>query len=368
MDLTDLPTETLLSILHFLARIDLATLLRCQATNKKLRLLVQDCLFGPVSDNDNESVSTEAHEVQPLLFSRFKPLFEYPSPVYCERPLDRTGRIDITEHWDYVPPFKCLPWAKSAGEREAYLPPDVEASWRALSITSGCGPPITRLDIVKSYGLDIFKSYELESSDRVQYMQADLRPASSSSSSTTGSLTMGLLYDLLLCGGPVGSMDAATFGCETVRWELHLGKSLRGIEAVRNDQRYHAAMGEVVDSGPGAARSAILHVHGSAFRRVECGLFGPDAAVAGPTEAYDWEPEMVGPRPRLLPWPGPRQEVATWFGFWGLDGFGCTVSKPAPERPLLDWCVVLNDDMEGNVDGVYRPGQSWAMVGEGSLV
>lgn len=295
MYLTDLPTETLLLILQFLSRIDLATFLRCQTTSKRFRLLVQDCLFGPGKDDNYERVSTGAQQVQPLLLSRFRPLFR---SLYCFTPLERTRRPVLTLGGDYARPFKRLPWAKSADERKAYLPADVEASWRTLSVTFGCGPSITRLDVVKSYSSEEFND---EGRDHVQYLQVDLQSASSSSS--TGSLTMGLLYDLLLCGGPVGSNDAATFGRETGSWELLPGRALRSADVLRAYECFIAADDDLVDAGPDAARSAILYVQG--------GTVNPNGGsrLAGPMDASDWEPEMLGPRPKLLPWQGPVQPI-----------------------------------------------------------
>lgn len=290
MYLTDIPTEILLVILEWLARVDLPAFLRCQATSKKLRLLVRDCIYGPVGD---KAILTADQPVQPLLMRKFGPLFRSRD---CFTALERGTRHFLTLEGDCTRPFKRLPWAKDIDRREAYARPD--ASWRDLGVSFGCRMPITQLDIVKSYSSEELNE---EGRDHVQYMQADL-----AASSSTGALTMGLLYDLLLCGGPVGDGGAVTFGArETGSWELLLGRRLRSADVLFEYECFIAGDEDLVDSGRDAAQAAVLYVQGGTVD-----LFDQDR-LAGVGDASDWEPEMLGPTPKLLPWQGPEQGFHT---------------------------------------------------------
>lgn len=190
-------------------------------------------------------------------------------------------------------PFRRLPWAAShrrgdgdgeggAAPRAAYLRPG--ASWRDLSVTFARGPPITRLEVVKSYSSEDFNGGR----DHVQHLLVDL-------SASGGFLTMGLLYDLLLCGGAVGDDSAATFGGETGAWDLLLGRRLRSYDLLVEYECFIPEDGELVDYGPGAEGSAILYVRGGTVE-----VDDQDRRFEEPEDDdVGWVPQMLGDMPRI---------------------------------------------------------------------
>lgn len=190
---------------------------------------------------------------------------------------------------DATRPFRRLPWAspRSGNDdpalRDVYLRPG--ASWRDLSVTFACGPPITRLEIVKSYSSEDFNE---DGRDHVQHLLVDL------STSSGGFLTMGLLYDLLLCGGAVGDDSAATFGCETGAWDLLLGRRLRSYDLLVEYECFIPDDEELVDSGPGAEGSAILYVRGGTVE-----VDDQDRRFEEPEDDDEWVPRMLGDMPRI---------------------------------------------------------------------
>lgn len=225
-------------------------------------------------------------------------------------------------------PFRRLPWAAggdgdedgdgdggssfSPRRREVYLRPG--ASWRGISVTLARGPPITRLEIVKSYSSEDLNE---EGRDHVEHLLVDLSPSSpptpatSSSSSGgdsndngSGFLTMGLLYDLLLTHGGVGDSSAATFGAETGAWDLLLGRRLRSYALLVEYECFIPDDEELVDLCPEAEGSAILYVRGGTT--VE--LADQDRRFEGDDDEDDdgggagrWVPEMLGARPKIRP-------------------------------------------------------------------
>lgn len=193
-------------------------------------------------------------------------------------------------------PFRRLPWAAPAPRcengnycstvlvRDAYLRPG--ASWRDLSVTFACGPPITRLEIVKSYSSEDLNE---DGRDHVQHLLVDL------SNSGGGFLTMGLLYDLLLCGGAVGDDSAATFGCETGAWDLLLGRRLRSYDLLVEYECFIPDDEELVDFGPEAEGSAILCVRGGTVE-----VDDQDRRFEEPEDDdVEWVPQMLGDMPRI---------------------------------------------------------------------
>lgn len=186
--------------------------------------------------------------------------------------------------------------------REAYLRPG--ASWRGISVTFARGPPITRLEVVKSYSSEDFNE---EGRDHVEHLLVDL-PSSSSSADNGGSgfLTMGLLYDLLLTHGAVGDASAATFGSETGAWDLLLGRRLRSYALLVEYECFIPDDEELVDLCPEAEGSAILYVRGGTT--VEAGgggdqdrRFEGDEGEDDDVDGGPWVPEMLGERPRIRP-------------------------------------------------------------------
>lgn len=293
MLLLELPTETLLVVLEFVAGIDLPAFLRCQATSKKLHLLVHDILSSPrspaarASGLDANKTASSPVQLQPLFVREFGPLFR---SADCFTPSEREDMFFLTLEGDYTRPFKRLSWAKDVISREIFL--RNEASWRNLSVTFGRGPPITQLDIVKSYSSEIFNE---DGRDHIQYLQVDL-----AASTENGCLTMGLLYDLVLCGGWVGDNDMVTFGGETGSWELLLGRKLRSYDVLFEYECFIANDEDLVDRGPDAAQTAILYVQGGTVDGCD------EDRLTGADDANDWEPEMLGQPPKLLPWQGPE--------------------------------------------------------------
>lgn len=211
----------------------------------------------------------------------------------------RRTRWFLSLEGDVARPFRRLPWAAAerggggdedgdgeAGNlREVYLRPG--ASWRDISVTFARASPITRLEIIKSYSSEDLNE---EGRDHVQYLLVDL-------SGGGGFLTMGLLYDLLLCGGEVGDDSAATFGGETGAWDLLLGRRLRSHDLLVEYECFIHNDEELVDSGPEAEGSAILYVRGGS---VDVG--DQDRRFSAfEDDEIGWVPEILGERPRIQP-------------------------------------------------------------------
>lgn len=237
--------------------------------------------------------------MNPLLARDFAALF---SSAVCFTPAERKSmRWFLSLNGDVARPFRRLPWAAASRggdddddgsiaalrrRRDAYLRP--AASWRGLSVTFARGPPVTRLEVVKSYSSETLNE---DGRDHVQHLLVDL------STTAGGFLTMGLLYDLLLCGGGVGDESAATFGGETGAWDLLLGRRLRSYGLLVEYECFIPDDGELVDSGPGAEGSAVLYVRGGSVE-----VDDQDRRFGGPEEDDDdvgWVPEMLGDRPRI---------------------------------------------------------------------
>lgn len=267
-----------------------------QASCRTFRLLAREILSHPqglpwaARSRGHDPPAAAASSVNPALARDFAPLF---SSAACFTPAER-GRSPwfLSLNGDVARPFRRLPWAAprrcgdgdgSAAPRDAYLRPG--ASWRDLSVTFARGPPITRLEVVKSYSSEDLNE---DGRDHVQHLLVDL-------SASGGFLTMGLLYDLLLCGGAVGDDSAATFDGETGAWDLLPGRRLRSYDLLVEYECFIPEDDELVDSGPEAEGSAILYVRGGTVevddqdRRFE----EPDDDDVG------WVPQMLGDMPRI---------------------------------------------------------------------
>lgn len=205
----------------------------------------------------------------------------------------------LTLDGDYNRPFRRLLWSKGTTRRECYL--RAEASWRQLSITCGGGPPITHLDIVKSYSSEDFNE---DGRDHIQYLQADF--GAYTPDHIVHPMTMGDLYNLLLCGGRVGDAGAVTFGDETGSWELLVGSRLRSYDTLFEYECFIPSDDALVDRGPEADQSAILYVRGGTVE-----LDDQDRRFAEPEDegSGGWTPEIFGQTPKLLPWQGPEPNI-----------------------------------------------------------
>ncbi|ROV95594.1 hypothetical protein VSDG_05307 [Cytospora chrysosperma] len=296
--ITDLPPELLFRILVHLSIDHLSTFLNCQATCTTFRLLAQDVLSHPpapapastwpaarsaegVDDSRTGPRPRPSSSPNLLLARNFSPLL---SSSNCFTQSERDSvRWFLTLNGDVARPFRRLPWAHDARARERYLRPG--ASWRGLGVTFGAGPPVTRLDIVKNYSSEDLNE---DGRDHVQHLQVDM-PA------PRGFLTMGLLYDLLLCGGAVGDERAATFGGETGSWELLLGARLRSHDLLLEYECFVKDDEDLVDRGLDAAQSAILLVRGGT-------VDGADQDRRfGELEDDDveWVPQILGDMPKI---------------------------------------------------------------------
>ncbi|KAK7697884.1 hypothetical protein SLS64_013137, partial [Diaporthe eres] len=261
------------------------------------RLLAQEILSRPPRlpprtarlPEGQDDPTAAASSVSPVLARAFAPLL---SSAACFNPAERASmRWFLSLNGDVARPFRRLPWAAAGGGsdevrkalRDACLRPG--ASWRGLSVTFARGPPVTRLEVVKSYSSEDLNE---DGRDHVQHLLVDL-------SASGGFLTMGLLYDLLLCGGGVGDGSAATFGGETGAWDLLLGRRLRSYDLLVEYECFIPDDEELVDSGPGAEGSAILYVRGGTVE-----VDDQDRRFREPEDDDSgWVPEMLGDRPRI---------------------------------------------------------------------
>ncbi|KAI3394120.1 hypothetical protein diail_3203 [Diaporthe ilicicola] len=261
-----------------------------QTACRSFRLLAQEILShpsGPLQasglEGDDASPGPPSSPTgpNPVLAQAFGPLFSSTASFTAgER---RRTRWFLTLNGDVTRPFRRLPWAQSAALRDAYLRPG--ASWRDMSVTFGRGPPVTRLEVVKSYSSEDFNA---DGRDHVQFLRVEIAPS-------PGFLTMGLLYDLLLCGGAVGDESAATFGPETGGWDLLLGRRLRSDDLLVEYECFIPDDDELVDSGPSAVQSAILYVRGGTVE-----VDDQDRRFEEPEDDdIGWEPEVLGDFPKI---------------------------------------------------------------------
>lgn len=227
--------------------------------------------------------------MNPVLLHDFAPLF---TTSACFTPAERRrSPWFLSLDGDVARPFRRLPWAAAAERgdpaprRESYLGPG--ASWRGLSVTLARRAPVTRLEVVKSYSSETFNE---DGRDHVQHLLVDL-----SAPAAGGFLTMGVLYDLLLCGGGVGDGSAATFGGETGAWDLLVGRRLRSFDLLAEYECFIPDDEELVDSGPEAEGSAILYVRGGTVE-----VDDQDRRFEEPEDDdVGWVPQMLGDRPRV---------------------------------------------------------------------
>ncbi|KAI8630990.1 hypothetical protein F5Y19DRAFT_42236 [Xylariaceae sp. FL1651] len=284
-ELHSLPTETLVLILQFLGVIDLQSTLIAQRVSRRFRGIIQDAVLYHYPHylskagiaGTTETVIEIGTKINPLWQYKFKSLF---NSADCFTPSERARYWVLTLDGDATLPFRRLPWAAASDPlcREAFLRP--EASWRGLSCTFGSSPPIRCLDIVKSFDTD--------TGTPVTYSQVEL-PASG--------LTMGLLYDILLC-------EETLYGPETGSWELLVGKSLKSFDVLYR-------WGCFIIDQPGESH-LVCEVEGGAILYVRGGG-GCSKTVLGKQE---WIPKRLeGTRPRFLPWQGPLLDPTQteWF-------------------------------------------------------
>ncbi|KUI72303.1 hypothetical protein VM1G_07760 [Cytospora mali] len=277
--LTNLPAELLLPILAHLSIIDLPTFLTSQATCRLFRLVARDVLCRPPALYwetlmAEEDCMDSGSYPNFLLAHKFQYLFR--SATCFSNEERQRIRWFLTLNGDVTLPFRRLPWARDARMRDKYLRP--AASWQNLSVTFGFSPPITHVEIIKSYSSEDLNE---DGRDHVQYLQVDIPDG--------GFLTMGLLYNLLLCGGAVGDIRAATLGNETGSWELLLGARLRSYDLLVEYECFIADDEDLVDDGPGAARSAILYVVGGTIE----GQDQDRRFTELEEDEVDWVPERI---------------------------------------------------------------------------
>ncbi|KAI0485770.1 hypothetical protein F4859DRAFT_394692 [Xylaria cf. heliscus] len=283
--LQDLPNETLILILSFLSAIDLQSTLLAQRVSRRFRGVIQDAILRSASSTarakpHSESVAAGASEaeINPLLQAKFRGLF---NSADCFTEAERARYWVLTLDGDFTLPFRRLPWAADArlASRDAFLRP--EASWCGLSPTFGTSPPMRHLDVVKSF--------ESDAGSPVAYFQVELPPSG---------LSMGLLYDILLC-------EEALYGLDTGSWQLLVGKSLKSFDVLYR-------WGCFIIDQPGESQlvrekpdAAILFVRGG------------ERCSHTTLNQNDWTPQRLvkESRPKFLPWQGPLidPEETEWF-------------------------------------------------------
>ncbi|KAI1745658.1 hypothetical protein F4680DRAFT_109853 [Xylaria scruposa] len=278
--LQDLPNETLILILSFLAAIDLQSTLLAQRVSRRFRGIIEDAILYNSASNSRVNSCSESStgisgaDVNPLLQAKFRGLF---NSADCFTAAERARYWALTLDGDPMLPFRRLPWVVDS--RDAFLRP--EASWRRLSPTLGASPPIRHLDVVKSFEGDV--------GSPVAYFQVDIPHPG---------LSMGLLYDILLC-------EEALYGPDTGSWQLLVGKSLKSFDVLYRWGCF------IIDS-PGESHlvgekpdAAILFVRGGEWcshKRID---------------QNEWTPQRLtkNSRPKFLSWQGPLidPEETEWF-------------------------------------------------------
>ncbi|KAI8955801.1 hypothetical protein F4801DRAFT_176152 [Xylaria longipes] len=281
--LQELPNETLILILSLLGAIDLQSTLLAQRVSRRFRGVIQDAVLSSASNaraniHSESAAGTSGAEINALLQAKFKGLF---NSADCFTAAERARYWVLTLDGDPTLPFRRLPWAMDSplASRDAFLRP--EASWRGLSPTFGTSPTTRYLDVVKTF--------ESDAGIPVAYFQVEL-PASG--------LSMGLLYDILLC-------EEALYGPDTGSWQLLVGRSLKSFDVLYR-------WGCFIIDEPGESQlvrekpdAAILFVRGGEW----C-----SHTTLDPNE---WTPQRLTKhsRPKFLPWQGPLidPEETEWF-------------------------------------------------------
>ncbi|KAF2968462.1 hypothetical protein GQX73_g5094 [Xylaria multiplex] len=179
--LQDLPNEALILILRFLGALDLQSTIRVQRVSRRFRDVIQGAVLhsspGSRANSHSEvAFGSSGAEINPLLRAKFNGLFD---SADCFTAAERNRYWVLTLDGDATLPFRRLPWPS----RDAFLRP--EASWRGLSPTFGT----SRVELPDS------------------------------------GLSMGLLYDILLC-------EEALYGPDTGSWQLFFGKSLKSFDVL----------------------------------------------------------------------------------------------------------------------------------------
>ncbi|TGJ84234.1 hypothetical protein E0Z10_g4546 [Xylaria hypoxylon] len=274
--LQDLPNETLILILRFLSVIDLQSTIRAQRVNRRFRDVIQDAvLHSPLSSrtsHSDDAYGSSGAEINPLLRVKFNGLF---NSADCFTAAERARYWVLTLDGDATLPFRRLPWPS----RDPFLRP--EASWRELSPTFGTSPRTRRLDVVKSF--------ESDTGSPVAYSQVELPDSG---------LSMGLLYDILLC-------EEAHYGPDTGSWQLFFGKSLKSFDVLYR-------WGCFIIDEPGESQlvretpdAAILFVRGG------------EGCSKTALDQDQWMPQRLtqSSKPKFLPWQGPltNPEDTEWF-------------------------------------------------------
>ncbi|KAI0547373.1 hypothetical protein F4679DRAFT_367700 [Xylaria curta] len=281
--LQDVPNETLILILSFLSAIDLQSTLLAQRVSRRFRDVIQDAILYSASNSRGNSYPESATgisgaDINPLLQAKFRGLF---NSADCFTAAERARYWSLTLDGDPTLPFRRLPWAMDSplASRDAFL--RSEASWRRLSPTFGAAPSIRHLDVVKSFEGDL--------GSPVAYFQVDIPHPG---------LSMGLLYDILLC-------EEALYGPDTGSWQLLVGKSLKSFDVLYRWGCF------IIDS-PGESHlvgekpdSAILFVRGGEWCSHKT------------IDQNEWTPQRLAKnsRPKFLSWQGPLidPEETEWF-------------------------------------------------------
>ncbi|KAI1364256.1 hypothetical protein F5Y08DRAFT_307526 [Xylaria arbuscula] len=281
--LQDLPTETWILIIRFLGAFDLQTTILSQRVSRKFRDIIQDVVFhrsfstmAPVDAESPSIAACSKVKTNPLLRDKFNGLFD---SADCFTVAERARYWVLTLDGDATMPFRRLPWATTVLSRDIFLRP--EASWRGLSPTFGVAPRTRRLDVVKTF--------ESDAGSPVSYSQVEI-PESG--------LSMGLLYDILLC-------EETLYGPDTGSWQLLVGKSLKSFDVLYRWGCFiidEPGESQLVSETPDAA---ILFVRGGE---------GCSETVLGRDE---WAPQRLvkNVKPKFLPWQGPfiDPEETEWY-------------------------------------------------------
>ncbi|CAJ2504059.1 Uu.00g114530.m01.CDS01 [Anthostomella pinea] len=283
--LLDLPPETLINTLKFLAEVDFSCLIRAQLTCQAFQSIIRNIVFGRGAASGSPSVHS-------LLRSKFRGLFDSKDWKGLTSPYDGDPRTR----------FRQLPWAATDSTRAPWLRPD--ASWRQLSVTA-LRLPITHLDLLKASS-----SWGRTS---LHYAQVELPPQG---------LTMGLFYDLLLSG--------ASCGGDISSWQLVLGKKLESYDEwqrMNNRGLYGPSDNQLrslfVEDGS-SKQSAIF------FTSSSSGCVLPSWSLEElEAQAQLWQPRIIGDHPpKCLPWQGTSLKPDTTYA----DQVYVAAMNPLPDE------------------------------------
>lgn len=267
VNILDVPTEIMRSIVSALAKTDLRSSFAARRTCRTFDILLNDIL--------DKSLPDHGPEIHTFLKTHFATLLDSSAAQPSQYRTDT----------DTMAPLRALPWAANRETRQKYLQSD--ASWLRIPLVSESGVMVRRLQVVRCAvdewpwnegrydaisGWDVYFASPEDNED----VEIELQPP--------GGVTIGGLYDVVIREG--WDVEQYPF---LARWELLFGVRVVDLEAflklrLRCDEDNTIAPVEVKELFVQDADYAILFAVKDRITPVE---------GAGGKEEDVWRPESI---------------------------------------------------------------------------